>query len=209
MRQSLGPKLGSFTLATLAIGLAGCGGGDDETSAKHPVTTGTNQATAGLERFLLARGEEPGYQPNGPVEKLSTAEEFAARGPRPQAVARRLRDEGFVAFVRRPLDGKEGPGVTSLFLFRTAVGARREAAAGRRDVDGEFRGWTVRRFEVPGVPGAFGSTATKPGERVGNVTWVEGRCLITVGNAEASSFVAPLTTGVQAVHRRVWSVPLA
>ena len=87
-------KLGVLALTALAIGLAACGDSDDNKSAKDAVTTGTQGATAGLERFLLARGEEPGYQPSGPVEKLSSAEEFAARGPRPQAAARRLRDEG-------------------------------------------------------------------------------------------------------------------
>ena len=195
----------SLLVSACALAVAGgCGDdGNDETSAKPPVTTGSQETTAGLERFLLARGEEPGYQPSGPVETLSSAEEYAARGPQPQAVARRLRDEGFVSFVRRELEGKEGPGVTSLFLFRSAAGAKREAAVARRDLDVEFRGWTLKRFDVPGVPGAFGWTATKPGQRVGNVTWVEGRCEMTLGNADASSFVAPLTAGVQAVHRRV------
>jgi hypothetical protein len=74
---------------------------------------------------------------------------------------------------------------------------------GRRDLDVDFRGSTVKRFDVPGVPGAYGWTATRPGQRVGNVSWVEGRCEMTLGNADASSFVAPLTAGVQAVHRRV------
>jgi hypothetical protein len=210
MWGSLNAKRGISTLAILAIGLAACGKEDDETSRKDAVTTDTHRATAGLERFLLARGEEPGYEPSGPVEKLSSAEEFAARGPRPQAEARRLRDEGFVSFVRRPLEGKEGPGVTSLLLFTSAAGARREAAAERRNLDVDFRGWTLKRFDVSGVPGAFGWTATNrdasdapPGERVGNIVWVEGRCVMTLGNAGASSFVASLTAGVRAVHRRV------
>jgi hypothetical protein len=207
MWRSLGAKLGISTLATLAIGLSACGGEDDKTSAKDAVTTGTRGATAGVERFLLARGEEPGYQPSGPVEKLSSAEEFAARGPRPQAEARRLRDEGFVSFVRRPLEGKEGPGVTSLMLFTSAAGAKREAAAERRNLDVDFQGWKLKRFDVTGVPGAFGWTARKPGHRVGNITWVEGRCNMTLGNEvdneETSSLVAPLIAGVRAVHRRV------
>jgi hypothetical protein len=205
-----GAKLGVLALATLAIGLAACGGGDDETSAKDAVAADVQRATVGVERFLLARDEEPGYQPGGPVEKLSSAEEYAARGPRPQAEARRLRDEGFVSFARRPLEGKEGAGVTSLRLFASAAGAKREAAAERRNLDVQFRGWRLKRFDVSGVPGAFGWTATNrdasdapPGERVGNIVWVEGRCVMTLGNAGASSFAAPLTAGVKAVHRRV------
>ena len=197
-------KLSSVVSVCVLAMAGGCGDdGNDATSSKPAATTGTQAATASLERFLLARGEEPGYQPTGPAETLSTAEEYAARAPNPQAIARRIRDEGFVSFVRRELQGKEGPGVTGLFVFKSAAGAKREVAAARRDVDGEFRGWTVKRFDVPGVPGAFGFTATKAGQRVGNVFWVEGRCQMTLGNADASSFVAPLTAGVQAVHRRV------
>ncbi len=197
-------KLSPLVFACALAVAGGCGDdGNDETSAKPAVTTGTQEATAGLERLLLARNEEPGYQPSGPAEKLSTAEEYAARGPRPEVVTRRLRDAGFVTFVRRELEGKEGPGVTSIFVFRSAAGAKREAAAENRDLDVEFRGWKLKRFDVPGVPSAFGWTATKSGERVGNVTWVEGRCAMTLGNAGATSFVAPLTAGVQAVHRRV------
>ncbi len=206
----LGAKLGVLILATLAIGLAACGGADDKPSANGAVAADVHKAKAGVERFLLARGEEPGYEPSGDVEKLSSAEEYAARGPRPQAEARRLRDEGFVSFVRRPLEGKEGSGVTSLLLFASAAGAEREAAAERRSLDVNFRGWTLKRFDVPGVPGAFGWTATNkdasdapPGERVGNIVWVEGRCEMTLGNAGTGSFAAPLTAGVKAVHRRV------
>jgi hypothetical protein len=205
-----GAKLGSPILVMLAIVVSACGGGDDGTSAKDVGTTGASGAQADLERFLLSRGEEPGYEPSGPVEKLSSADEFAARSPRPEAEARRLRDEGFVSFVRRELKGKEGPGVTSLILFANDAGAKREAAAERRNLDVDFRGWTLKRFDVSGVPGAFGWTATNRdapdaprGERVGNVTWVEGRCAMTLGNAGARSFVAPLTAGVKAVHRRV------
>ena len=168
-----------------------------------PATTGTHEATAGLERFLLASGEEPGFEPSGPVTKLSNVKELVGPGGRTETGARALRDLGFVSLTNRPIEGKEGPGVSSLMLFKSAAGAKSAAAEDLRNLDVDFRGWKVKRFDVPDVPGAFGWTATKPGERVGNVVWVEGRCVMTVGNAEARSFVAPLTAGVQAVHRRV------
>ena len=199
MWSSLKVKLGILTMATLVIGLAACGG-EDKTSAKEAVTTGKSEATAGVERFLLARGEEPGYQPGGPVTKVSSLKELP---PHLRARARLLRDRGFVSLVSRPLQGKEGVGVTSLLLFTNAAGARREAAQQRRDLEVDFRGWTVKRFDVTGVPGAFGSTARNGSHRVGNVTWVEGRCVMTLGNEAESSSVAPLRAGVQAVHRRV------
>jgi hypothetical protein len=38
---------------------------------------------------------------------------------------------------------------------------------------------------------------------VANIAWVEGRCAMTLGNQGEGSLVEPLTTGVQAVHKRV------
>jgi hypothetical protein len=122
MLRKLSPLVSACALAVAG----GCGDdGNDETSAKPSVTTRTQEATAGLERFLLARGEEPGYQPSGPVETLSTAEEYAARGPRTQAIARRLRDEGFVSFLRRELEGRKAQASRAFFCS----GARRVPSA--------------------------------------------------------------------------------
>ena len=199
MWSSLKVKLGILTMATLVIGFGACGG-EDKTSAKEAVTTGKSESTAGVERFLLARGEEPGYRPGGPVTKVSSLRELP---PPLRARARLLRDRGFVSLISRPLQGNESAGVTSLLLFTNAAGARREATQQRRDLEVDFRGWTLKRFDVPGVPGAFGSTARNGSHRVGNVTWVEGRCVMTLGNEAESSSVAPLRAGVQAVHRRV------
>ena len=198
MWSSLKVKLGILTMATLVIGLAACGG-EDKTSAKEAVTAGKPGATAGVERFLLARGEEPGYQPGGPVTKVSSLNELP---PNLRARARRLRDWGFVSLISRPVQGKDGVGVTSLLLFTNAADARHQAAAERRDLEVDIRG-TVKRFDVTDVPGAFGSTARNGSHRVGNVTWVEGRCVMTLGNEAASSSVAALRAGVKAVHRRV------
>ena len=124
-------------LVTLAIGVAACGGDDgDETPEQNAGTTGAT------------------------VETLSSAEEFAARGRQPEVEARRLREAGFVSFARRELEGKSaGPGVTSVMLFADAAGAKAQAAEERRTLNVDFRGWTLKRFDVPGVPGAFGWTA--------------------------------------------------
>jgi hypothetical protein len=201
-------KLPPLVVTCALAAAAGCGGDADvKPPAKHAGTTGARGATD-VQQFLLARGEEPGYEPSGPVTKVSNVEEFAANDARDPADARRrvrrLRDRGFVSFTVRHLEGKQGPGLTNVLLFTSAAGATRDAAQERRDLDVDYRGWTVKRFDISDVPGAFGWTATKPGEHpVGNVVWVEGRCVMTLGNAGEASFVAILTAGVHAVHRRV------
>ena len=208
MWDSAGPKLAISMLAMLAVGLTACSSGaDHRTSASDATSSSTPATTTGLERFLLARGEERGYQPSGSVTTISDVIEYAAGDELTQADVPRLREEGFDRLLYRPLEGTDRVGITSLVLFSSAAGAQRDSATDRRNLVRNFRGWTVKRFDIPGVPGAFGWTATKPGDSVGNVRWVEGRCVITIGNAmhnaRASSFVGPLTAGAQAVHRRV------
>jgi hypothetical protein len=202
------------TLAMLSIGLAACGSNtaarsssasDARVTSTTPAGT-THATTAGLEKFLLARGEEAGYQPSGSVDTISDAALLAGDG-QGQTYVDRLRNDGFDGSLSRSLQSTRGAGITSLFLFRSAAGARKDAALDRGDLEIVYRGWTVKRFDVAGVPGGFGWTATRPGDRVGNIEWVEGRCVLTLGNAmhngPASAFVGPLTAGVHAMHRRI------
>jgi hypothetical protein len=215
MRESSGAKLGASMLAVLTVGLTACSSGADDrtsasgakTSASDATSSSTPATTTGLERFLLVRGEEPGYQPSGSVTTISDVTEYAAGDELTQTDVPRLREEGFDRLLYRPLEGTDRVGITSLVLFSSAAGAQRDSATDRRNLVRNFRGWTVKRFDVPGVSSAFGWTATRPGNRVGNVRWVEGRCVITIGNAmhnaRASSFVGPLAAGAQAMHRRI------
>jgi hypothetical protein len=64
----------------------------------------------------------------------------------------------------------------------------------------------LRFFTVPGIPGARGWTASLPGEpagrAVGNVLWVQGRCLHVLGNQGPGPFVGPLSRGARAIYQR-------
>jgi hypothetical protein len=213
MQGSIGVKVGAAALAMATVGLTACGSGavDKPAAQKWTPSASTNAvaavSTVGLERFLMVRGEEPGFQPAGPPNTVADANQFASDEGRPQSYVRRLREEGFVALVSQPLESTHGAGITSLILFRTAEGATNDAGRDYRNVETDYKGWTVDRFDVAGMPGAFGWTATRPGDRVANVIWVEGRCVLTLGNAaqtgSAGTLVAPLTAGVQAQHRRI------
>jgi hypothetical protein len=187
--------------------VAGCGGDDDgattaSRAATPPATTAPERpATA---KFLLARGEQPGLEPGGSYDEMNTVAEFNAIDDNSAQGAARLRERGFVSFVAQRMSGKHGEaGVTNVAVFSKAAGAQADWAQQRRDVKGDYAGWRVKRFDVPGVRDSFGWTATRGDDRVGNVVWLEGRCVLTLGNAQAASFVGPLRTGVRAVHRRV------
>jgi hypothetical protein len=185
--------------------VAGCGNDDNEDAT--PATTAAKPAPAAkpaATTFLLARGEQPGFEPQGPLDEQRTVEEFNATVHGTAQDAARLRQRGFVSFTAQPLTGKDGgAGITNVAVFSNAAGARADWAEQRRDLEKDFSGWQVKRFGVPGVADAFGWTATRSSDRVGNVVWIEGRCVLTLGNAQAASFVGPLRTAVRAIHRRV------
>ncbi|MCA1837575.1 MAG: hypothetical protein LC674_01995 [Actinobacteria bacterium] len=122
---------------------------------------------------------------------------------REPADARRLRGEGFISLTFAPIRGPRTAGVTNVALFATVEGARHNLA---REVSPDAirtmvpRGARIRRFTVPSVPGARGFTVSKP--QVGNVFWVQGRCVLGLGNQGPGPFVGPLSTGARAIYER-------
>ena len=58
----------------------------------------------------------------------------------------------------------------------------------------------LRFFTVPGVAGARGWTASEP--HVANVSWVQGRCYLTLGNQGPGPLAGRLSSGVRAIYER-------
>ena len=126
----------------------------------------------------------------------------------PAADERRLTSEGFLSLTSQPIRGPRSAGVTNVSLYETAEGAKRSLAHELRPDVIRAAGpvANVRLFSVPGIPGARGWTAALPGEpasrRVGNVLWVQGRCMHVLGNQGPGPFVGPLSRGAQAIYER-------
>ena len=206
-----GVKLWAVALATLAIGLAACGDDDDDETTASKAADGKAQTGApDLDRFLMRNGDEPGFrrgalpdampQAGGTITGVKAYVEDMRLTP---ADARRLRSEGFLSYTFEPIRGPRGTaGITNVALYKTAEGAKKSLAHElRTDVIRAFNPVTgLRRFTVPGVPGAGGWTASEP--RVGNVYWVQGRCLMVLGNQGPGPFTGPLSKGVQAIYER-------
>jgi hypothetical protein len=119
------------------------------------------------------------------------------------ADARRLRSEGFISFTSAPIRGpRETAGITNVALFATAEGAKHNMAHELRTDVIRAVGpvANLRRFTVPGIPGARGWTASEP--HVGNLWWVQGRCVLVLGNQGPGPFAGPLSTGARAIYER-------
>jgi hypothetical protein len=210
MWHSSAAKIWAAALATLVIGLAACGGDDgDETTADEAANGNAGTGAPDLDRFLMRKDEEPGFRrgalpgaeprSGGTITGVKAYVKDMHLAP---ADARRLRSEGFISFTVQPIRGPRTAGVTNVALFATAEGAKHDLAHElRTDViraSGPVA--TLRRFRVPGIPGARGWTASEP--HVGNVLWVQGRCVLVLGNQGPGPFAGPLSTGARAIYER-------
>jgi hypothetical protein len=203
MRGAIGAKLGAVALSTLVIAIAACGDdGDDETMPRQAANGNAQSGARDLERFLMRQGEEPGFRPVGGVDTIEGVKAFVKDLDLTQADARRLRRERFISFVVQPIRGPRTDGVTNVTVFATADGAEHHMAHElRTNVIRTFLpGASIRRFTVPGIPGARGWTASKP--HVGNLHWVQGRCMLVLGNQGPGPFEGPLSRGARAIYER-------
>jgi hypothetical protein len=210
MSGPLRAKLGILTLVTLAIGLGACGADDgDESTAPEAANGNARAAAQDLDRFLMRKDEEPGFRPGARPDQaprsrgtITGVNAFVNDMHLAPADARRLRSEGFISFMSQPIRGPRTAGVTNVALYETAEGAKHSLAHELRPDVIRAVGpvENLRYFAVPGVPGARGWTASKP--HVGNVQWVQGRCMLVLGNQGPGPFAGPLSKGARAIYKR-------
>jgi hypothetical protein len=192
-----------IALAGLACAFAtGCG--DDSTPAATKAKS--RPAKIDLEPFLLRDGEEPGFKRIESPRTDTGVEAFVQAGDVPDDAAGRLRRAGFVSLVYQPVVVEGGnAGVTNVHLFKTAQGARdwMKWETSEKGIHGQVPDTKIRRFAVSGIPGARGWTGTDlHGNRIGNLLWVQGRCMMGIGNEGEGDFVKPLSTGARALYER-------
>jgi hypothetical protein len=152
-----------------------------------------------LEEFLLKADEVPGLRPvSTPMSPLG--EPF----PLDKAGAKRLKHSGYISLTYQPAEG-QGAGVSSVLLFFTRTGAREWMAyeTSIEAIHSQVPGAEIERFRVPGVPGATGWTGPDVhGNAIGQVYWVQGRCMLTIGLEVEGPRVARLSAGAKAVYER-------
>ena len=186
-------------LAGGAFMASGCG-----ESAPEAAKANAHAAKVDYTRFLMRDGEQPGYRR---VESVVTenAETFARNARLTKAELSRMRNAGMGLATYQPTEGPSSRGVTSVTLFASAHDARQWLAQEQRE-DYIRRqmpdGGKLRRFVVPGIPGARGWSASKGSHIVGNIFWVQGRCLMILGHESSGPFDGPLATGAHAIYQR-------
>jgi hypothetical protein len=197
-------------LAALVIGLAACGDDGDKKPTAPEAANGTSRAPSqNLGPFLMRDGEEPGFRQGAAPGAMPSArdtiegvEAFVADLGLPPADERRLRREGFISFMVQPIRGPKSAGLSNVALYETEEGAAHSLAHDLQPEvirsGGPIEG--LRFFRVPGIPGARGWTASEP--HVGNVMWVQGRCMLVLGNQGPGPFVGPLSRGARAIYER-------
>jgi len=188
----------------VALGLMACGGGSSRPHITAVPTAATTPSSANqpLARFILATHEEPGFT-TGPPIFPRTATIYASTLPRPKADAARLRDEGFIAAVYEQLFSAGGGGESGVQEFSSHRAALGEQAAEFSYGAAKNPGFAIRPFAVAGVPGARGFTVSGTSVQAANVSWVEGRCHLTLAEegSSAASLARAETTAVQAIDR--------
>ena len=198
----MAPHAGRFGPgALLCLLLAGCGSGDDRgadpTDADTTVTQPDTQPD--LEAYLLRADEVPGLAPvSSPQTDSGTPFELTEDG------LELLRRSGYISTTYQPAEGDRSGGVSSVLLFETEAGARDWMAFETSDeVIRLVPGARIRRFEVAGVPGATGWTGPDlHGNAIGQVYWVQGRCMLLIGLETEGPRVGPLSAGARAIHER-------
>jgi len=203
-------------LATLVIGIAACGNDADGRPAAPEAANATPRTDAhDLGRYLMRRDEEPGFRPGAAPGAMPRArgsitgvKALVNEWHLPADDERRLSSEGFLSLISQPIRGHRSAGVSEVSLYETAEGAKRSLAHELRPdvIRAASPVANLRFFSVPGFPGARGWTASLPGEpasrRVGNVLWVQGRCMHVLGNQGPGPFVGPLSRGARAIYER-------
>jgi hypothetical protein len=186
-----------------ALTVAGCGSTTSSSTSTSGSSAPNPAQSAGLNRFLVRSGEEPGFTPRSPQVSGSVNAWVSGGGEPPQqatADTKRYKAEGFVtAAIEHTTPNGRGDGVSNVIEFATAAGARHEMTY-LLQLPG-----SLTTFTVPGIPNAGGTKGNNgQGGSDANLVWVQGRCTLLIGESVPNS-VAPtqsLIAGAKAVYRR-------
>jgi hypothetical protein len=171
------------------------------------------QGALRLQQRLLNPSELPGFVVDSPVQIARSAEAWY----RPKLSGRyketaALRARGFVAAAREHLvlahrsGARTAEAASAVVEFKTARGAR--ATLGQ--TLGELRSgsYALKRFAVPGIPGAVGAATSAVEQKGFTVAFTDGRFLYGVSvvyprNAKQHPARTIVIAGARALYRRV------
>ena len=174
---------------TAALLLAGCGGDDD---APVKATTATAQQSA-LRTHMLVEGDIDGIDPVEPVRVTNPEDWITDSG---HVDADQVRASGFVEGMRQQITA--GAGMNLAARFKTAAQAQAESEFELPPVP-DIK---IQRFEVPGVPGAIGRTAT--GHETGySVTFATDDVWHLIASKKSGASRADVIAATQRLYQRL------
>jgi hypothetical protein len=168
-----------------------------------------------LQQRLLNPADLPGFVVDGPVEIARSPEAWY----RPKLSGRykdtaALRASGFVAAAREHLvlahrsGGRTAEAASAVMEFKTARGARTTLG----QTIGQLRSgsYALKRFAVPGIPGALGAATSAVDQNGFSIAFADGRFMYGVGvvyppHAKKHPARATVIAGARALYRRVRS----
>jgi hypothetical protein len=158
----------------LAVMLPGLGGAS--------AVAGQSVSSASLAPYVVRAGEETGYSPSGAPTFTTSAASWTKGNPKAAADAKRLRGEGFRGALAQQTAGPNGTGGVSsvIVLASPAAAASEEQAEFKEDV---AENSPVTRFTIKQLPTSEGFAGKSTGRAFGNVLFVEGACVLRVGDA--------------------------
>jgi hypothetical protein len=181
------------------------------------IASASSGQDAGLKVLLVRAGEMPGFHPSGQAHVFRSVAQDVAHDPSAlrKADAAHLRKDGFVAEIIQPQQSSPSTragGTSGMTELSSPAAARSYArftfsvVAHPGPVAGTSQQQRFVRFKVPGVPGARGvaEISRQTSGTDANVQWVEGRCLVQVGDATVTRkpLTVPLVAAAQAVYGR-------
>jgi hypothetical protein len=188
----------SSVVVVLAVVLAGVG----------VASAGAAQSvsSASLSRYVVQTGEETGYSLSGAPTFTRSAAAWATGDPNAPTDAKRMRGEGFRAALTQHTTGSNG---TAGVSFVIAVASHAAAAAEERVQLSEdlSENSHVTRFTIKKLPTSEGFAAKFAANginmRVANVLFVEGSCVLLVGDeTDGANPRPPVIAGVLKVYGR-------
>ena len=177
-------------MAAVIVGLGGCGG-----SSSHPLT---------ISAYTVRGDEEPGYPAQSPVDQKSV-QALALEQTFTAADERRLTAEGFKASAVEQT-GSTQPGLSFVIELGSTAAAQQELLS---QVGQDLRGRHAVRFSDVALPAAVGVAYPRHHGGAGNVLFVEGRCMLLVGDEDNSTgaYFQPAIAGANAIWKRTQGRP--
>lgn len=184
----------SASIVALGVMAAGWGGGS--------AVAGQSVSSASLAPYVVRAGEETGYSPSGAPTFTSSAASWTKGNPRAAADAKRLRGEGFRGALSQQTTGPNSTGGISFVtvLASPAAAASEEQAEFKEDV---AENSPVTRFTIKQLSTSEGFAGKETSRAFGNVLFVEGSCVLLVGDAtNGANPRPPVIAGALKVYGR-------